>query len=160
MKKYLFFLLALLPMALAFSACSDDNDLPDVDFDITFSGAQNVDGVLYVVQGQPFEVTGIKVTNREEGKGAGISAADYYWDYVYVGTSIQPPYGFEFELSESTPLGRHQLDIECPVFAVDKTLAQAYCSFSVQVVASADDIPAESQPETHVTPKISATKDK
>lgn len=90
MKKYLFFLLALLPMALAFSACSDDNDLPDVDFDITFSGAQSVDGVLYVVQGQSFEVTGIKVTNREEGKGAGISAADYYWDYVYVGTSIQP----------------------------------------------------------------------
>ena len=31
MKKYLFFLLALLPMALAFSACSDDNDLPDVE---------------------------------------------------------------------------------------------------------------------------------
>lgn len=160
MKKYLIFLLALLPMSLAFTACSDDDDLPNVDFDITYEGVTNVDGVLYVVQGEAFEVTGITVTNREEGKGAGISGADYYWDYVYVGSSIQPPYGFEFNVGENTPVGRHQLDIQTTVFAVDKTLARAICSFPVQVVASADDIPDGGESTTHVTPKVTTTTDK
>lgn len=160
MKKYLLFLLALLPMSLAFTACSDDDDLPNVDFDITYEGVTDVDGVLYVVQGESFEVTGIKVINREEGKGAGINGADYYWDYVYVGSSIQPPYGFELNIGENTPVGRHQLDIQTTVFAVDKTLAQAICSFPVQVVASADDIPAGGESTTHVTPKVISTTDK
>ncbi len=160
MKKYLLFLLALLPMTIAFTACSDDDDLPNVDFDITYEGATSVDGVLYVVQGTSFEITGITVTNREEGKGAGISAADYYWDYVYVGTSIQPPYGFEFNVTENTPVGRHQLDIQSTVFAVDKTIAQAVCSFQVQVVASADDIPDGGESTVHVTPQVSTTTDK
>lgn len=160
MKKYLLSLLALLPMAVMFSACSDENDLPDVDFNITYEGATNVDGVLYVVQGEPFEITGITVTNREEGKGAGISVAEYYWDYIYVGTNIQPPYGFRFDVTENTPVGRHQLDIQSTVFAVDKTIANALCSFPVQVVSSADEIPDGGQPAMSVTPKISSSANK
>lgn len=160
MKKYLFFLLALLPMSILFTACSNDDDLPDVDFTVTFDGATNVDGVLYVVQGTDFDVTSITVTNREEGKGAGIGNADYYWDYIYVGTSVQPPFGFEFDVTENTPAGRHVLSIECPVFAVDKTLAQALLEYNVQVVATADDIPAGGSNVIKTTPKINKTTDK
>ncbi len=160
MKKYLLFLLAILPMTVMFSACSDDDDLPNVDFTLSYEGATDVDGVLYVVQNTDFSVTGITVTNREEGKGAGISNANYYWDFIYQGTSIQPPYGFQFEISENVPVGRHVLGIECPVFAVDKTLAQAYVQYNVQVVASADDIPQGGEATSTTTPKVSKTTDK
>lgn len=90
-------------------SCSDDNDLPDVDFDMTFENATVVDGTLYVVQGQEFKVSTITVTNNETGKPAALTAANYYWDYLYVGTSVQPPYTFEFEVSETMPVGRHIL---------------------------------------------------
>ena len=63
-------------------------------------------------------------------------------------------------VTENTPVGRHQLDIQSTVFAVDKTIAQAVCSFQVQVVASADDIPAGGESTTHVTPKVTTTTDK
>ena len=161
MKKYLLSILAALPIVFAFSACSDDdNDLPDVDFDFTFENAVVSDGTVYVVQGEDFEITSITVTNNEAGTGCGISSATYYWDYDFIGTSIQPPFGFKFIVSDETPVGEHSLEISCPVFAVDKSLATALIGFDVQVVASPEELPDDGTSGAHVDPKISATNDK
>lgn len=157
MKKLL--TLLLLVPALAFVACSnDDKDLPKVDFDVTFENATNVDGTLYVVQGDTFEVASIEVRNLESTKGAYIPQAAFYWDYFYIGASIEPPFAFAVATQSTTPVGLHSLQINCPVYAVDKEPAFAVIEYKVQVVASADDIPESTDPAiVRGKPKITAT---
>ncbi|MDE6120747.1 MAG: hypothetical protein K2F63_03055 [Muribaculaceae bacterium] len=142
MKKYLFLVLMLVPM-LGFVSCSDDDgdDLPQVEFNFETEGTVSVDGLLYVVQGETFKITAINVTNKEANKAAGIVSAAYYWDGYYLGTTALPPFAFEFVTSEDTSIGTHQIQVECPVYAVDKELANAVVTLNVEVVASADDIP-------------------
>lgn len=157
MKKFLILLSLAIP-ALTFVSCSDDNDLPDVDFDMTFENATVVDGTLYVVQGQQFKVSSITVTNNETDKPAALTAANYYWDYLYVGTSVQPPYTFEFEVAETMPVGRHILEVEGTLIALDKSPAFAVISNDVMVVASADDIPEATGPaKIHAKASVSDT---
>lgn len=146
----------MIPM-LGFVACSndDDDDLPNVDFHFEISGATRSEGVIYVVQGSTFEITSLTVTNNEAGKGAGITSASYYWDNFFLGTTVQPPYAFEFITNEDTPLGRHQIQVSCPVFAVDKELANAIVTLNVEVVAAEEDLPEVGTPEpTVITPTI------
>lgn len=156
MKKFLSLFLLAIPM-LAFVSCHDDNDLPDVDFNFTFENATRVDGKLYAVQGQPFKVASIEVKNKDSNKPAMITAANYYWDYYYIGSSIQPPFAFEVQLSEETPLGEHLLEVQAPLFAEDKEAATAVVSFKVQVVASADDIPQAGESSFTVKPSTSSS---
>ncbi len=156
MKKFLSLFLLAIPM-LAFVSCHDDNDLPDVDFNFTFENATRVDGKLYAVQGQPFKVASIEVKNKDSNKPAMITAANYYWDYYYIGSSIQPPFAFEVQLSEETPLGEHLLEVQAPLFAEDKEAATAVVSFKVQVVASADDIPQAGESSFSVKPSTSSS---
>lgn len=159
MKKYLILLLLLIP-ALAFVSCSDDDkDLPNVDFDFTFENATVVDGTVYVVRGQTMEITAINVVNKEPDKSAIITVANYYWDRYFIGSTAQPPFAFEIEVSDQTPLGKHLLDIQAPLYAVDKAPAVAVVGFNVEVVESADDIPEAAAPTTRISPSISSTAD-
>lgn len=153
MKKFIFLFLLALP--IAFVSCSDDGkDLPDVSFSLAYENAVDVDGTLYVVQGTDFTVTSITVTNNEPNKAAFINAATYYWDGYFLGTSYEAPYGIEIAIPEDATTGRHSLQIECPVFAVDKSIATALVSYRVEVVASADDIPAGGEPVSTFKPTI------
>lgn len=156
MKKILTLMLLALPL-FAMVSCSDDNDLPDVDFRITFDNATRTDdGSVYVVQGETFTVSSIEVINNEN-KNAIITNANYYWDYFYLGSSVQPPFAFEISLEESTPLGNHVLQIECPVYAEDKEPATALVQCNIVVVASADDIPENGTAAFTVHPSTSST---
>lgn len=159
MKKYLLFLLAILPLAVFTSSCSDENDLPDVDFNITLDGAAQHEGVLYVVQGQDFGVASVEVENREAGKAAGISVAEYYWDYIFQGATVTAPYTYMFSTNEETPVGNHVLEMATTVFAVDKTIARAIVSFPVKIVASAEDIPSDATTTVKVAPKVSKSNE-
>lgn len=150
MKKAFLYLLLLasLPM-IGLTSCSDDgDDLPDVNFSLDIEGGVSVDGVIYVVEGEDLVISAVNVTNNESDKSAIITAATYYWDAYRLGTSAVPPYGFTISISEGTPLGRHELAIECPVYAVDKSPAVANVFYPVEVVESADDIPTGSAPTT------------
>ena len=140
MKKILFLLLAIMPLALV--SCHDENDLPDVDFTVSVTGGTYVDGSIYVVQGENLVINSILVHNKENGKAAMINSAAYYWDGYYLGTAIQPPFGFEIETTEETPLGKHSLEIVSPLLAVDKEIATSVLVYNVTIVGSADDIPA------------------
>ncbi|MCM1033180.1 MAG: hypothetical protein NC405_05425 [Odoribacter sp.] len=141
MKRLFYLFIFALPL-IGFTACDDDNDLPDVDFIIDISDASYVDGTIYVVAGETFTIDGIKVVNNEKGKEALITYAEYFWDYQRLGVSASDPFAFEIYVSPETPLGEHLLEIYSPVYAVDKTPAFAMQAFNVQVVASASDIPA------------------
>lgn len=140
MKKLFYLLLLLIPLGLT-SCHDDDDDLPNVDFDVTFDGAVIDNDVIYVVQGESFSVESVKVINRDPGKSAIITSATYFWDAFPLGTSVVDPYGFEIETSSTTPLGNHSLQISCPVYAVDKEMATALVTFTVCVVADEADLP-------------------
>jgi len=143
MKKafyYMFLLLAVLPLSSLVS-CSDDDDLPDVDFSLDISGGTSVNDTIYVVRGDTLAINSVNVVNNESGKKAIITAATYYWDAFRLGTATQPPYGFSFPTGESTALGKHKIVIECPVYAVDKSPAIASLFYLVKVVADSDEIP-------------------
>lgn len=140
MKKLYYFLIMALPV-LFFAACDDDNNLPDVDVSISIDGGVRIDGVIYVVQGDTLSIESINVENRDQNKEALITSATYSWDYRYVGISVTPPFGAQFDTA-NMPLGDHLLQIECPLYAVDKSPAALYMAYKVKVVANADDIPA------------------
>lgn len=143
MKKYLYLLLLLPAMGLAFTSCDDDNDLPDVDFDVTISGGLKFDDGLYVVQGDELVIESIAVTNNDSSKDAAIGTPSFYWDGYLLGISPEPPYSFAIATDENTPVGRHVLEITCPVYAVDKSIATALLGYNVTVVASSDDMPQQ-----------------
>lgn len=155
MKKLLFSLLAALPLFML-GACSDDNDnsLPDVDFNITMQGATNVDGTIYIVQGQALTIESITVVNNEPGKEAMISGANFYWDGYFLGYAVEPPYAFVIQTSEDTRPGKHVLEITAPVLAVDKELANALIRYNVVVVTDADQIPEGGTTTLSIAPQI------
>lgn len=141
MKRLFYLFIFALPL-LGFTSCSDDDDLPDVDFIVDISGASYVDNTIYCVAGETFTIEGVKVVNNEKGKEALITYAEYFWDYQRLGVSAQEPFAFEIYVDPETPIGEHLLEIYTPVYAVDKTPAFAMMTFNVQVVESAADIPA------------------
>lgn len=137
-----------LAMSFGFASCSDDNDLPNVDMSITISGAQAVDGTIYVVQGDTLSIEAITVKNLDSNKGAAITAATYFWDYYRLGTALMPPYGFDIATTTETTLGKHILEIESPLYASDKSPAVSIQVYDVVVVANADEIPAGTVSQT------------
>lgn len=137
MKKYLYFLLAL-PMLL-FASCSNDDDLPQVDMEITYSGAVEVDGTLYVPEGQNFAIESITATPLKGYKEATIGATAYYWNYQYLGTSIEAPFGLTFNTADM-PTGDYMLQINSTIYQVDRSVGIAYFTYHVKVVP-ADEMP-------------------
>ena len=148
MKKIFSLLAMALSMSFAMTSC-DDNDLPDVDINITVSNAEIVDHQMYVVRGDILRIESITVTNNEPDKPAAITSASYYWDGVFQGEAYQAPFAFNIATFKpvdgklGTPLGAHRLQIYAPVVALDKDLAFALMTYTVNVVESVDDIPAD-----------------
>ncbi len=146
MKKFIYSLILLLPLTFGLTACDDDNDLPDVDVTVEISGGARIGQNIYVVAGDTLRIDSIGVTNLDPGKTAIISRASYSWDYIFIGTSVLSPYGASFPTSKNI-LGTHLLQIECPLFAVDKSPALMFMAYKVVIVENKDQIPS-GQPET------------
>lgn len=138
MKKYIYFLLAL-PMLL-FVSCSNDDDLPQVDTQVTYSGAVEVDGVLYVPEGQNFAIESITATPLKGYKEATIGATAYYWNYQYVGTTIEAPFGLSFNTA-AMPVGDYMLQINATIYQVDRSVGIAYFTYPVKIVP-VDEMPS------------------
>ena len=156
MKKIFYLALMALPLAFLANSCHDDgDDLPDVTFQMTIENATNVDGVIYVVQGEELKISSIDVQNRDTSKKALITAANYYWDGFFLGYNLVSPFAFDIEITDRTPVGRHELEIESSVVAVDKSPAVALCVYPVMVVASAEEIPEGGATYFTVHPTIS-----
>ena len=153
MKKIFYLFAALIP-ALAFTSCDDKNDLPDVDFNVTVSGASFVNNDIYVVQGDTLRVDGVSVINNEHNKGVMIPYVNYYFDGFFVGQNPIEPYGFDIVVTDAVPVGKHSLELTAPVYAVDKEPGYAVLSYTVNVVASSDDIPATAVQNNISTAKV------
>lgn len=156
MKKFLLLMLAI-PFMMA-TSCDDDNDLPDVGVNVNFEGVTRAGDVIYVVQGEPLTVESIKLDDHTK-KGAVIGGADYFWDYQPLFQTIVQPYAMTFDTT-GLPVGKHLLQIEISIYAVDYPACWGYMAYNVMVVESADDIPtdgAETNPS--VPASIRSSKD-
>ena len=140
MKKIVYLFAAILP-ALAFTSCDDNEDIPDVDFNVAISGATFSDNEIYVVAGDTLSIDGVAVINNEQGKGATIPYVNYYFDNFFIGQNAVEPYNFDIAINDNVPIGRHVLEMTAPVFAADKEPGYAIITYKVNVVESAEDLP-------------------
>lgn len=147
-----------LPLAMfLLPSCSDEKDLPNVDIDVTYSGATTVEGTLYADQTQPMAISSITATPLREGAKAGIVNVTYGLDGWVLGVSSNPPFDIEFDTSV-LQTGRHLLTLTMTVAEEGCELATAYYATTLQIVATHDDIPsaAEAQGTLHAHPTIQA----
>ena len=87
--KRLFYLLFILPLILV--SCDDDNELPDVKFNVEISGGKNVNGIIYVVKGDTLTVEKVEILSHNT-KGAAMGEVSYFWDGLFLLTNPFPPY--------------------------------------------------------------------
>ena len=141
MKK-LFYLFFALPLMLL--SCSDDNNLPEFDVQVTFSeGTQVENGTITVPQGQSFTIESIVPINSS-AKDIAFGAVTYQLDYGLNYTTVLSPYTMTFE-TENLPVGRHLLRIMFPVYAVDYSPAQAILDYTLVIT---DPVPDEGGDDT------------
>lgn len=155
MKKFFIALACILPV-LGLSSCSDDDkDLPDVDFDLVFSGGESYENQLYVVADSTFSIDQLNIINNDKGKTAVIPYADYYINGVFIGRSVVAPFGIAISTEQlEMPAGQYTLHIGCPVYAEDKSVAFASLSYTLNVVPTAEDMPQAGAATDHVTPRM------
>lgn len=147
MKKYLYYLLLLLPLGLAATAChDDDDDVPDVSLQATVEGAVVDNNTIYVVKGDNLVISAITLDNRT-GKDGAIGAVTYYLNNVNIGQSLVSPYGLELP-TEGMAAGGYILTAEMPVYVVDYPICFGAFSFSIVVVEDASELPGTAAPAT------------
>lgn len=143
MKKIIYCLLMLPLLALCASCDDDDNKVPDVGIQATFSGATIEDGIIYVVQGEELKVDQLTLVNNS-GKDGGMGVVTYYINGALIGQSYTRPY--EFEIPTNLTPGDYLLEISTPIYVVDYPICYGFFSYKMRVVETAEDLP--SQPET------------
>ena len=155
--KRLYYLLLALPLAF-FASCDDDNELPEVTFDVTMSGGVESNGQIYIVQGETLAVDEVKVTSDTD-KTATLGATTYYWNGLPVGTTIVVPFAWEFDTTDLAP-GAYGLQIQTNVYQTDKAPGVALLSYIVNVVESEDQLPSDGAAlgTRTMTPQISEAK--
>ncbi len=143
MKRFLYLLL-LLPLLAGVSSCSDDddNDIPQVNLSLNYSGATVEDDVFYVVSGDPFVINSLTAVPVEGTKAAVVSAATYYWDgQPFYYTPVSP-----FTVSIDTEMlrpGRHTLGIYANILQVGKPAGFAVADFPVMIVERPEEQPGD-----------------
>lgn len=138
MKK-LFYLLFLLPLAM-FVSCDNDDDLAEVDFNVTASGVTLADNSFYTVQGETVSVDQVSVKSLTD-KSATVTGIRYFIDGVPVFGSIESPYSISFS-TENFAAGTHSLSIEATVLQVDKSITNCAINLPLTIVAEESDLPA------------------
>lgn len=156
MKRFYYLLLAL-PLAF-FASCDDDNDLPEVTFDVTMSGGVESKGQIYIVQGETLSVDEVKVTS-DNNQQATLGATTYYWNGLPVGTTIVVPFAWEFNTTGLEP-GAYGMQIQTNVYQTDKAPGVALLTYIVNVVETEDQLPSDGADlgTRTMTPQISEAK--
>ena len=145
MKKLLYLLL-LLPLGLL-ASCSDDNDLPDVDVNVSFDNVVAADNQLYVVKGDSLKVTGVYIKGNNN-QTAVINSINYMWNNTLVLWNPISPYNADFVTDHTKP-GTYLLTLNMDIAQVDKTLAYCILDFKVTVVSDASQLPGGASPGTY-----------
>ncbi len=154
MKRFLYLFVCALPLFFVASCDDDDKDLPNADFTMQISGGEFVNGQIYVVPDTTLIVESVGVINNEQGKKAIITYADYFLNGRFVGQSVVAPYGIEIIIPADMPVGKYSLQVNAPIYAVDKSPAFGCVLYTVNVVSSVDEIPDGGESSYQNTPSI------
>lgn len=147
MRKFLNLLL-FMSLMTTLTSCHDDDNIPQVTFNVNYEGAVKVDNVFYVVRGDVFTITSVTVTPIDGTAAAELGPVTYAWDYSILGTNFISPYGLSIDTSVE-PVGNHLLQLRANVIQEGKALGVAAIGLPVRIVASAEDIPGYT-PDTPV----------
>ncbi len=139
MKKFLYTLMVL-PLLATLSACSDsDNDLPEVDMQVTISGGvQNEeDNKIYVEQGTPLVVESVTAVPRN-GKKTTLGLTTYYINGLPQYQTVTVPFSCTLS-TDALPVGEYSFQIKSAVYQVDKTAAFVLMSYDLVVEEPSQD---------------------
>lgn len=140
MKKLLTLLLAL-PLLASLSACHDDDDLPDVTLNVTYSNAVIADNMLYVVHGDTLQIDSVQATpSKPDGKAVKLLAVAYRLNGWLVANVPFPPFGVKIP-TDNLQTGDYSLGIEAPVLQVNKEPATIFAVRKVRIVSDSTEIP-------------------
>lgn len=131
----------MLPLAF-FASCSDDDDIAQVDFNVTVSGVTKYNGNFYTVAGNEVSVDDVSVKSLTD-QAATVTAVRYFLN----GVPIIPEYeDGEFTINfttENLKAGTYSLGITATVLQVDKSINTAALSLPLVIVAEESELPSE-----------------
>lgn len=124
-------MLAALGAILGMIAVScGDNKMPNVQIGFHETGGISKNGVLNICNGDTICIDEVFVVTQNSTPSTTIFRTDYYWDNVWVGERITPPFGFDF-LVDVNRIGPHTLTIFNVVGANGYSLTN--CSTTIPV---------------------------
>ena len=146
MKKLLFLLLALPMLAVTMMSCSDDDkDVADVNIGFSYSGATDISGTLYTVQGDTLAIDSVFCTPTQGTKPAMIANVAYQLDGRPLGINPVSPFSISI-LTESLPTGSHVLGLTMTVLQEGKSVSTVWMPIKVAVVQNDTDVPSSANP--------------
>lgn len=140
LKNFVMAILAAVVSMSFVSSCSDDESMPDVTVKFKLIDCYRVGDLIYVVQGEDFGVESVRLVNNGNDRAV-IGYVGYFWDNLRIGTASESPYTFVIDTDFVKP-GQHLFQAQAEVYAVDYSPCMAYTNWYVNVVESADQIPA------------------
>lgn len=138
MKK-LFYLFLLLPFSLLMG-CNDDKELSPVDMTLTLSGVTLDNGTFYTVKGDAVTIESLDVKSID-GRNTGVQNVTFYLDNLPLVGSPADPFLGTFS-TENIPAGTYSLGLTGMLLQVDSSIMSFTANYTLNVVESADDIPA------------------
>lgn len=141
MKKLLLSLIALPMMVLGFTACSDDDDLPEAKIEVKISGGvQNPDdNKIYIAEGEKlvFESLTAIPTN---GKKTTLGFTTYYIQGIPFAQTYTVPFGATLDTEGMNP-GEYVVQIKSEIYQVDKSAAFVLISYELVVEPAQSENP-------------------
>lgn len=139
MKKINLLLTLMLVSLLA--ACSDDNDIPDVNLYADFEGVtyDGQTGITYAVKGEDFKVTSVNVESLN-GEKAALGPVTFYWDGVPFAETIVEPFSVVVPTT-ALPVGDHTLTIKATVLQEGKSVGVGWVAYKFRIIREAQPDP-------------------
>lgn len=146
MKKLLYLLLVL-PFAIGLASCSD-NDLPEVNVNMTFNNVVAEDGVIYAVKDSVISIDNITTRAVDSDKDAAITNILYFWNSIPAPglTWSSLPILIPLKNMPLVPSGNNMLGMKATILEVDKSIATCYITVPIKTVDKVEDLPGGQAP--------------
>lgn len=136
--KHFILTLAAIILTITTTGCSD-NKLPEVQLGFKQTGGVEKDGVLNVCNGDMLSIDEVYVVAENSTPSTTIFRTDYYWDNIWIGQRIAPPFGFNF-LIDVNRTGLHTLTLFTVVGANGYSLTNCVTNIPVYVHPEGTDL--------------------
>lgn len=130
--------IAMVALVFGMASCSD-NKMPDVQLGFKETGGVNKDGVINICNEDTLSIDEVYVVAENSTPSTTIFRTDYYWDNVWIGQRITPPFGYRF-LIDVNRTGMHTLTLFNVVGANGYSLTNCVTTIPVYVHPKGTDL--------------------